>query len=183
MDEAMLDDILGANTDAVTSNNNAYSAMQAGRFDEAIKLHEEALALKLRAYPESSTQVGISLNGLGEALLRAGELEEADKALERALSIREKHGPALDAAATRENIAALREAQGKFDEAREMRLRGSKQGQMLCGHYGCPTNQMCTRGQLRCCSACTAVFYCTKQCQVQDWKARHKPLCKAPKKL
>ncbi|KAI0596312.1 hypothetical protein F4775DRAFT_594363 [Biscogniauxia sp. FL1348] len=135
MDEAMLGNILDANMDAVSSNNDAYSAMRAGRLDEAIKLHKKALALKLRAYPESSTQVGVSLNGLGVALFRAGKLEEADNALEKALAIREQHGPALDAAATRENMAALREAQGRFDEAREMRLRGDKKGQMLCGNY------------------------------------------------
>jgi len=33
--------------------------------------------------------------------------------------------------------------------------------------------------QLKACGACKSVFYCSAQCQKADWKARHKPLCKA----
>lgn len=32
---------------------------------------------------------------------------------------------------------------------------------------------------LQACGACKSVFYCTKECQKQDWSKRHKPLCKA----
>ncbi|KAI5923888.1 hypothetical protein F4810DRAFT_709985 [Camillea tinctor] len=170
--------IVRAETEGVFLNNDAYSAMREGDLDEAIRLFTQALEIKLEAFPEISVPVGISLNGLGVALLRAGKLEQADKALGTALEIREELNQGLDAAATRENFAALREAQGRFDEARETRLRGSEKGQMLCGNYKCPTNKMCSRNELRACGACTAVFYCTKECQIQDWKARHKTLCK-----
>ncbi|KAI0149992.1 hypothetical protein F4776DRAFT_604111 [Hypoxylon sp. NC0597] len=109
--------------------------MRAGRFDEAISLHREALALKLRAYPEFSIQAGISYNGLGEALFRAGRLDEADECFQKALAVREAKGPAQDVAATRDNIGALREAQGRLDDAREIRLKGAEKKQMLCGNY------------------------------------------------
>ncbi|KAI1498183.1 hypothetical protein F5X99DRAFT_432229 [Biscogniauxia marginata] len=181
MAEAGIADLIGANMTAISMSNSASNAMQAGRLDEAIKLHQEALALKLQAFPESSTQAAISFNGLGEALLRAGRLEEADEAFQKALETRERDGPGLDAAATRDNVGALREAQGRFDEAREVRLRGEEKRQILCGNYDCPTNKMYARSELKACGACTAVFYCSKGCQAQDWKVRHKPFCKARK--
>ncbi|TRX89626.1 hypothetical protein FHL15_009535 [Xylaria flabelliformis] len=51
-----------------------------------------------------------------------------------ALMVRERDGPDLDAAATRENIGALREAQGRFEDARDVRLRGAEKGHMLCSN-------------------------------------------------
>ncbi|KAI3318145.1 hypothetical protein HD806DRAFT_512628 [Xylariaceae sp. AK1471] len=163
---------------AVSKSNAASQAMRMGRFEEAISLHREALALKLQAYPESSMQVGITHNGLGEALLRAGQLDEADEVFHKALAVREKDGPDLDAAATRENIGALREAQGLHGEAREVRLRGAEKGHMLCSNQDCPKTGMLPRDQLKTCAACSAPFYCGRDCQKQDWRARHKPLCK-----
>ncbi|KAI1355953.1 hypothetical protein F5Y01DRAFT_268127, partial [Xylaria sp. FL0043] len=64
--------------------------MKMGRFEEVIALHDEALALELEAYPESSVQVATTHNGLGEAFLRAERLAEADKVLEKVLLVRER---------------------------------------------------------------------------------------------
>jgi MYND finger len=47
--------------------------------------------------------------------------------------------------------------------------------QLLCDVSGC--NQ---KGTLVC-SKCKESFYCSKECQATDWKARHKRLCGAPK--
>ncbi|KAI1762133.1 hypothetical protein GGR53DRAFT_431262 [Hypoxylon sp. FL1150] len=171
--------LIRANTVAIDRSNAALGAYQAGRYDEAIRLHQEALALKLRAYPDTSVQAGISYNGLGEALLGAGRLQEADQALTKALAIREREGPEIDAAATRDNVGALREAQGRFAEAREVRVRGAEMHQVMCGNYRCPTNEMYALRKLQACSACRSVFYCSKGCQKQDWTRRHKPLCQA----
>ncbi|KAI1460985.1 hypothetical protein F4805DRAFT_416204 [Annulohypoxylon moriforme] len=135
MSAAERDALIRANTEAITLSNEATAACQAGQYDEAIRLHQQALALKLRAYPETSIQAAISLNGLGESLLEAGRLEEADEALSKALAVRERDGPSIDAAATRDNIGALREAQGRFADAREVRLRGQQTGQIMCGNY------------------------------------------------
>lgn len=127
--------LVRANTIAISRSNAASSANEAGRYDEAIRLHQEALDLKLQAYPDTSVQAGISYNGLGEALLGAGRLQEADEAFAKALTTRERDGPAVDAAATRDNIGALREAQGRFAEAKEVRLRGKGKNEIMCGNY------------------------------------------------
>ncbi|KAI1097158.1 hypothetical protein F4804DRAFT_328456 [Jackrogersella minutella] len=52
---------------AIGTSNDASAAMEEGRFDDAIKGHLEALALKLRTHPPNSIPIGITLNGLGEA--------------------------------------------------------------------------------------------------------------------
>ncbi|RYP63742.1 hypothetical protein DL769_006869 [Monosporascus sp. CRB-8-3] len=177
--------IIEANSTAVGLSNEAQHAMRSGRLDESIALHLQALDLKLRAYPELSIQAAITFNALGETYLRAGRLEEAQEPLLKALKVREDQthgglglGPRLDAAATRENVAALREAQGNFDGARVMRLKGAAKGEMLCGNYNCPKS-MLHRDKLKTCQACNSVFYCGRECQAADWKSRHKPLCKA----
>ncbi|KAI1657757.1 hypothetical protein F4813DRAFT_359471 [Daldinia decipiens] len=162
----------------VDYSNNACTAMKEGRFEESVELHKKALESKLRFHPADSIQAAISYNGMGEGLLRAGRLEEADEAFQKALRVREGGGPVLDAAVTRDNIGQLREAQGRFAEAREIRIRGSGE-QMVCGFYYCPHSRTFTQKDLKACGACQSVFYCSKECQKQDWTKRHKPLCQA----
>ncbi|KAH9889698.1 hypothetical protein F4778DRAFT_387084 [Xylariomycetidae sp. FL2044] len=126
--------LIAANREAVRIPNAASAAMQKGEYDESISLHRRALALKLRAYSETSIQAAISFNGLGQALLRKGDLEEADEALHKALVVREAGGPNIDAADTREAIGVLREAQGRFEDAKKVRLCGAAKGHMVCGN-------------------------------------------------
>ncbi|KAI2611967.1 hypothetical protein GGR54DRAFT_651203 [Hypoxylon sp. NC1633] len=171
--------MFGANIDAVELSNDAEVAQQAGRHEEAIELNLQALALKLKAFPETSVQAAITFNKLGEAYLGAGRLQESDEAFAKAIAVRERKGPPEDAATTRDMIGALREAQGRFAEAREVRVRGDSRKQILCGNYKCPTNKMYALSGLQACGACKSVFYCTKECQKQDWVTRHKPLCQA----
>ena len=137
-DPDTLSAMIEANTLAVEMNNRANQAEEVGEVDEAIALHREALALKIRAFSEASVQAGISFNGLGEA----GRLPEAEEVLLKALKVREEKshgglgmGPRLDAAATRDNLARLREAQGNFEDARTIRMTGDRKHEVLCGNY------------------------------------------------
>ncbi|KAI2613140.1 uncharacterized protein GGS25DRAFT_478691 [Hypoxylon fragiforme] len=169
-----------AHTTAIDISNAAVAASRRGDYNEAARLHQQALELKLRAFPATSVQAGISYNGLGEALLRAGRFDEADAAFASALQAREAGGPRSDAAITRDNIARLREAQGRFEDAREMRLRGRERSEVMCGNYHCPTSStMFALTALQACGGCRSVWYCSKNCQKGDWQSRHKPLCKA----
>ncbi|KAF3057263.1 hypothetical protein GL218_06087 [Daldinia childiae] len=165
-----------ATIDGVNYSNQACAAMKEGRFEESIELHKKALACKLRFHPPDSIQAAISYNGMGEAMLRTGKLQEADEAFHKALPIREAGGPVLDAAVTRDNIGQLREMQGRFAEAREIRIRGSGE-HMVCGYYYCPHSETVPQKNLKACASCQSVFYCTRECQKQDWNKRHKPLC------
>ncbi|KAI0882264.1 uncharacterized protein GGS22DRAFT_196000 [Annulohypoxylon maeteangense] len=165
--------------EAIQISNRASAALAAGRYDESIALHKQALELKLLVSPDLSVKTGITYNGLGEALLRAGRLDEADEALSKALKIREKEGPVQDIASTRDNMGQLREAQGRFAEAREVRLRGAAKKLIMCGNYDCPTHAILGLNRLSACGACESVFYCSKDCQKRDWIVRHKVFCQA----
>lgn len=118
-----------ANGTTVQYSNQAVAASSAGDNATAAHLHQQAIALKLKAYNNDSTQLAISYNGLGEALLALERLEEADVALVKALHVRDNQvfgglgkGPRFDAGVTRENVVQLREAQGRLNEAKQMQL-------------------------------------------------------------
>lgn len=126
--------------EAIEKNNAANVARLAGRYDEAIRLHSEALQAKIRFHGERSIQAAISFNGLGVAYLEAGKLDEAAAALASALAVRDdtafggmEVGPRNDAAASRDNMARVLEARGDFPGAREIRLKGADKGHTMCG--------------------------------------------------
>jgi tetratricopeptide (TPR) repeat protein len=134
--------VMEANSRAVKHSNDAVAAMKRGRYEEAAALHQQALALKLPAFGSNSVQAAISYNGLGECLLKAGRVADAEVNIAKALHVRDAKssgglgmGPPMDSAVTRDNMAQVYEAQGKWDEAKEMRLRGSEKGEMVCGNY------------------------------------------------
>lgn len=126
--------------DAIELNNAAGAAMLAGRYDEAIRLHSEALQIKIRIHGERSFHTAISLNNLGETYFKAGKLDEAADAFAKALVVRDdtafggmELGTRQDAAASRDNMARVLEARGDFPGAREMRLKGADKGHTMCG--------------------------------------------------
>ncbi|KAJ7198767.1 hypothetical protein GGX14DRAFT_699938 [Mycena pura] len=167
-------------------NNEALAAKKRGDSETAIRLNKEALAAKISVQGENSVGAALSYNALGETYIAAQRYDEAEEALRKSLHVRDNkefgglgEGPRQDAAATRDNLAQVFEAQGKMDQAREIRMKGAANGETMCGSYECvtPGGAMLSTSQLNGCSACHSVFYCGKTCQKRDWK-RHKPFCK-----
>ncbi|KZT42141.1 hypothetical protein SISSUDRAFT_1058755 [Sistotremastrum suecicum HHB10207 ss-3] len=186
MSSLEISNLINANTNAVTVANRANQAAQRGDYQTAVTLHREALALKLKSFPETSIQASMSYNGIGEALLRLGDISGAEEAFLKALYVRDDkihgglgEGPRLDAAVMRENLAQVREAQGRFADAKELRLRGQSKGQICCANHKCP-NQLFLLSGLKHCSVCSSVFYCSAACQKQDWR-RHRGPCNGEK--
>lgn len=133
--------LIEANTTAVFTSNAALKAKRAGNLDEAIRLHSQALEIKLRAYGPEFVQAGISFNGLGETYIAAKRYAEAEEALLKAAKVREESlyggrdmGPAMDKVSTRESLAQVRESQNDFESAKELRMRGKAEDELLCGH-------------------------------------------------
>lgn len=54
--------------------------------------------------------------------------------------------------------------------------RESDPGLRMCSHSGCGRPET-RRNEFRRCSACGTVNYCSRGCQAQDWKVRHKLEC------
>ncbi|ROV97968.1 hypothetical protein VSDG_04873 [Cytospora chrysosperma] len=134
--------------EAIQKNNAASLATQAGRHDEAIALHREALAAKVRDHGDESVHAALSFNSLGESYLAVGRLREAGECFaEAAREIRLKGA----------------------DKGQTM---------CGCEDCSTPGGAMLTWQKLKACGACRSVFYCSAACQKKDWTSRHKPLCK-----
>lgn len=126
--------------DASEKSIAAIDMKRAGRYDEAIHLHTEALEARVRVHGERSIMAAISFNNLGETFLAAGRLDEAADALAKALVVKDDQefggmelGPRIDAAVSRDNMARVLEAMGDFPGARKMRLKGADKGHTVCG--------------------------------------------------
>ncbi|KAF8582098.1 hypothetical protein K439DRAFT_1308471, partial [Ramaria rubella] len=161
--------------EAVSLNNEALQLSNQGDNAGAERLHKRALVLKESAHGPNSIQAALTRNALGEVQLRQGKLEEAEVNLRKAVAVRNSSGPAFDAAVSRENLAQVLEAKGKFLEAKQIRDQG-RPDKLSCGNYHCP-GQLFTYTQMKQCSRCHCVYYCSPGCQKLDWKSRHKQFC------
>ena len=109
-------------------------------------LQKEIVAIDEKLQGPNSSSSGLSWNKLGEIQFEMGKITEAEPSLKRAVEIREGLGEDFDTAVSRDNLARVYEAQGRMDEAREMRLRGRASQNISCGSFKvCPS---WWRGQL-----------------------------------
>src|SRR5262249_7579876 len=68
----------------------AWAASGTHRYDEAQKVEEEVVAMRLKLLGEAHTDVGRGLNTLGQLLRNRGELLSSDAVLRATLSIQRK---------------------------------------------------------------------------------------------
>ncbi|KAL6707829.1 hypothetical protein ACN47E_003729 [Coniothyrium glycines] len=164
-------------------------ANKSGNHEAAIKIGHDIVRVRLRAYKPESSQVGAAYGALGSAYANADRIHEAEEAIEKCVAIQEAAQARNDAALAREQLAQLRERQDRFDEAKAVRLRGAASDEIACANDRCPSTsfmfrmrhgyaELFTLSELKTCGACRSVFYCCKGCQKEDWKARHKLLCR-----
>lgn len=119
-----------------------YKAEMAGRHQIAIACYKNTIKQKIQDYGEESVQTALTLHNLGMAYYKVGMFAEVEDCLLRAVRGREAailagrtdYAAAIDAATTRDALGRLYEEQGKFDEARKIRLRAEAAGQILCGN-------------------------------------------------
>ncbi|KAF1848293.1 uncharacterized protein K460DRAFT_393400 [Cucurbitaria berberidis CBS 394.84] len=170
-----------------------YESQVAGEdedWDTYLEIAFEMLKVRTRAYKPESVPIGGSWGLIGSGFMRVGRFEDAEEAIGKSITIYEGAGARDELALVREQLAQVQECQGRFSDAKETRLRGADTNEMACPNDKCPTSTYEFRVQngyaklfalsdLKACGACKSVYYCSKHCQKQDWKARHKPLCQA----
>jgi len=159
--------------EAIDLNNTAQSLSQSGRHQDALKLFQEALRLKIKACGTHSKQAALSYNALGECYMELHQYDLARTNLEAALAFRQTEGETLDTRVTRENLGRVCEEMGDLHGAREHRNNGTN----LCANNTCMDEPPENGLRLFSCSRCKAIYYCCKDCQKEDWK-RHKVYCK-----
>ncbi|HEY6550803.1 MAG TPA: tetratricopeptide repeat protein [Solirubrobacterales bacterium] len=97
----------------------AIAAREAGRTEEAVQLFAGAIELAAKRFGEASLPSVPARVGLAYSLIRLGRLDEAEQALEHALSVCQKHGVNghRAAALVHEAIAAVRGESGNEEQA------------------------------------------------------------------
>lgn len=70
-------------------SKQATQADRAGNLEQAIQLQNRSLEIKIQLFGERSIQAGLSFNELGEFYLRSNNLEAAQRALKKALKVRD----------------------------------------------------------------------------------------------
>jgi hypothetical protein len=92
-----------------------------------------------RLFTTDRVQGAYSFNALGECALKTGRPDAAEEGFKHALSVRETAefggmglGDRWYLVVSRDNMAKVREVQGKLLEARELRLRGKDCDMMCC---------------------------------------------------
>ncbi|TFK19004.1 hypothetical protein FA15DRAFT_674827 [Coprinopsis marcescibilis] len=95
----------------------------------------------------SSAECAEGFEGLGTAALGESKYSEAEEAFKEVLRVREDNshgglelGDRLDVVHPREKMAKVREHQGRLLDARDLRLRGEKDGRMRCAASKCARN-------------------------------------------
>ena len=69
---------------------------------------------------------------ISDVYVKAGRLDDAEEAMRKACEMQE-NGTVDEGALARAQYAALKEVQGRMEEAKEIRLRGA-QGRMVCAN-------------------------------------------------
>jgi len=106
-------------------NRQVVQLYKAGKYDEAIPLAQNAIALTVVENGPGHPTVGTRLTDLAELYRAQGRYAEAEPVFKRALAITEKAlGPDHPDVGTRlSNLAALYEAQGRYAEAEPLKKR------------------------------------------------------------
>ncbi|KAI0335246.1 hypothetical protein GY45DRAFT_1317169 [Cubamyces sp. BRFM 1775] len=154
--------------------NTALHLERQGDLPGAERAFLEAIRVKEAGVGPDDVATAISCNGLGELYLKMGRLDRAEHYLQRALRVRSSRGAPADLAVTRNNLGRLYEMRGDLKAAREIREQGAPDN-VSCSNYQCGniSNKL---SNLSRCAACKAVLYCSRSCQMADWK-RHKKYC------
>jgi hypothetical protein len=122
---------------AARANGNNHAALQA---------YFQLIPYLSRLYTDKSIEYADAFAGLGECLLESTRLEKFEGAAEgftAALKVREytrfgglaKGERGLPIAVTRENMALAKEGMKQLLEAREFRMRGKDENEMICSNF------------------------------------------------
>jgi len=100
-------------------HNLGVTRIDCGRYDDAGRFLEEALAIQLEICGEKQDQGAISLTNLGRLHLKCLRFEKARHFMERALNIRRDIGNQLREGRSLYHLGSLIEKEGKLNSAED----------------------------------------------------------------
>lgn len=126
---------------------------------------------------ERESEAYLWMLNVGIELAKAGEYEEAKKALLEGREVWEEDKDWQRLRESDEWLARCCEGAGKYAEAQSYR-KPDEFGSIICGNRKeCPLKLPISKNQLNRCSGCKSVYYCSRKCQGVDWRY-HKNHCK-----
>jgi len=155
-----------------------------GKYSEAEVLFLESKDLCKNSSGVDNPAYAFTVHSLADAQVKQGKLDEAEASFREVIELRKYFPPTSEAryamAMSRDGLAQVYEKRGDHKKARSIRM--TEPESMICSFAKCPIRyQYCqcfSVDKLKMCSMCECVFYCTRECQVADWKSRHKEVCK-----
>ncbi|PIL31999.1 hypothetical protein GSI_06703 [Ganoderma sinense ZZ0214-1] len=144
-----------------------------GCYYDAERLLHKAMGLVDLNVPSSS--LANLLSGLGELYFHMGNLDGAEEWFQKSLDVGVLVHNFKGIAAGRENLARVRRVRGEVLKAKALKVLGAPDD-MCCGSYSC-ANGLLRTSDLRICGGCKGAFYCSHNCQREDWE-RHKRRCR-----
>ena len=107
-------------------NNLALIKNSRGKYDEAIPLYEEAIAINKQVYGDRHPVTAVNLENMGSVYMRKGDFAKTLALLDEVLSIRESvlGKDSLAAARTRFNMGVVANQSGDFARAFELLDQG-----------------------------------------------------------
>jgi len=154
-----------------TLNNLGCSLFELGEWEEAARVAEEAYAKRVRVLGAEHAHTLSTMTILAPILVEVGQPERAVEVLRACLEARRRLlGPEhVDTIATsmelHEIIASTRVARRRAHQTE------ASPTTRRCHASGCRSD-----GVTRACGRCGRVAYCSRACQVADWRS-HKPDC------
>lgn len=119
---------------ACSLTNEAYEQAHRGRYADAERLHARSLQLKAGSVGLQHVSVATSYNGLGEAQMNLGRLDEAEDNLRKAITFREAFNQVYETACSKESLAQVYEMRGDLAQAKEFRKQWGGKEIMVCSY-------------------------------------------------
>jgi tetratricopeptide (TPR) repeat protein len=165
-----------------TLNNLGCSLFELGEFDEAARLAEEAYAKRRRVLGAEHPHTLSTMTILAPILVEVGQPERAVDVLRACLEARRRllgpdHADTIATSMELQDIVAAtrrarRSARGHGTNERVSHAQADATSTTRhCHASGCRSE-----GVTRMCGRCGRVGYCSRECQVADWRS-HKPDC------
>lgn len=119
---------------AKSLNHQGLALARQGDHVGAVRLHRQALSLKLDIWGTTNITTAVSYNALGESLIHLGQLDEAEDTIKKALEIATVLQSTMDQALYRESLAMVYETRGDIVKAGQTRRSGQPE-QYVCSYY------------------------------------------------
>jgi Tetratricopeptide repeat/MYND finger len=156
-------------------SNTAVSYGALGRYQQAVELYKQVLESRRRVLPPYHCDTGVAIRNLAAVYISTAQYETALPLFDEALVLFQRTLPADHPwiAEALLDVSDACRALGRHRDAENIRPAVGKN--QICANIKCKIPWI--DDELKSCGGCGQVCYCSRECQLSDWKS-HKKTCK-----